>query len=558
MDFEELLKHVGDNGKFQVLTIIFFMLSSILTSPHDYIENFTAAMPAHHCHVHLLGNPKFEANVTINLTAEALLRVSIPVGPNQKPEQCHRFRQTQWQLLDPNVSAVNYTDPETEPCLDGWIYDQSVFTSTIVMEWDLVCDYKSFKYFAQAITLSGHLVGSALSGLISDRFGRKPLLVSCCLAYGILSTCCAFAPVFTIYCILRFIHLSQMVLDIFFCFLFPLVFEGNSSKWQLVATMLFSLSGSIGQASFAGVAYLFRDWHMLQLVIALPYLILSLFSWYVNFESVRWLMATGKTEQALKELQRIARINGKKEVAESLTSEILISKMKEELNTKRESFRMKEIMCKPAVFKTVLFTSVLAFSTTFSFYGLLLDIENLGKNIFLTQFLLGITDLPSKFLSYFILKYVNRRPSSGFSLIILGISILIPIFVPKEMYVLRLTLYLLGRSSVSVLSSVLLIFSNELSATVLRSTIQGILFFIARTAATLSALVLSMRLYFVHLPAILFGTFPIVASAFAYFLPESFNLPLIETIKDMEKRYELRNKSTRKKQRKVLLATTEC
>ncbi|KAM5137575.1 solute carrier family 22 member 22-like [Callospermophilus lateralis] len=555
MAFEELLQHVGDNGKFQVLTTIFFMLSSILTSPHDYIENFTAAMPAHHCHVHLLGNPKFEANVTINLTAEALLTVSIPVGPNQKPEQCHRFHQTQWQLLDPNVSAVNYTDPETEPCLDGWIYDQSVFTSTIVTEWNLVCDYKSFKYFAQAIALSGHLVGSALSGLISDRFGRKPLLVSCCLAYGILSTCCAFAPVFTIYCILRF--MSSVCLSAVLNNTCVFLFEGNSSKWQLVATMLFALSASIGQASFAGVAYLFRDWHMLQLVIALPYLILSLFSCGIS-ESVRWLMATGKTEQALKELQRIARINGKKEVAESLTSEILISKMKEELNTKRESFRMKEIMCKPAVLKTVLFSSVLAFSTTFSFYGLLLDIENLGKNIFLTQFLLGITDLPSKCLSYFILKYVNRRPSSGFSLIILGVSILIPIFVPKEMYVLRLTLFLLGRSSVSVLSSILLIFSNELSATVLRSTIQGILFFVARTAATLSALVLSTRLYFVHLPAILFGTFPIVASAFAYFLPESFNLPLIETIKDMEKRYELRNKSTRKKQRKDLLATTEC
>ncbi|XP_077872867.1 solute carrier family 22 member 22 isoform X3 [Ictidomys tridecemlineatus] len=447
MAFEELLQHVGDNGKFQVLTIIFFMLSSILTSPHDYIENFTAAIPAHHCHIHLLGNPRFEANVTINLTAEALLRVSVPVGPNQKPEQCHRFRQTQWQLLDPNVSAVNYTDPETEPCLDGWIYDQSVFTSTIVTEWDLVCDYKSFKYFAQAIALSGHLVGSALCGLISD----------------------------------------------------------------------------------SGIS-----------------------------ESVRWLMATGKTEQALKELQRIARINGKKEVAESLTSEILISKMKEELNTKRESFRIKEIMCKPAVFKTVLFLSVLGFSVTFSFYGLLLDIENLGKNIFLTQFLLGITDFPSKCLSYFILKYINRRPSSGFSLIIIGVSILIPIFVPKEMYVLRLTVYLLGRSSVSVLTSILIIFSNELSATVLRSRIQGVLFFTSRTAATLSALVLSTRLYFVHLPAILFGTFPLVASAFAYFLPESFNLPPIETLKDMEKRYELRNKSPRKKQRKDLLATTEC
>jgi hypothetical protein len=107
---------------------------NLLSSPHDFMENFTAAIPAHHCYVHLLDNPKSAANITINLTADALLRVSIPVGPNQKPEQCRRFRQTQWQLLDSNVSAMNNTELETEPCLDGWTYDQSVFTSTIVTE----------------------------------------------------------------------------------------------------------------------------------------------------------------------------------------------------------------------------------------------------------------------------------------------------------------------------------------------------------------------------------------------------------------------------------------
>ncbi|MBZ3885510.1 Solute carrier family 22 member 10 [Sciurus carolinensis] len=317
MAFDELLQYVGSEGKFQVLTIIFFMLLNILTQPHDSIENFTAAIPAHHCHVHLLDNPTFKTNITINLTTEALLRVSIPVGPNQKPEQCRRFLQTQWQLLDPNISAINHTDPETEPCLDGWIYDQSVFTSTIITKWDLVCDYQSFKYFTQAFAQSGHLVGCALSGIVSD----------------------------------------------------------------------------------SGIS-----------------------------ESIRWLMATGKTEQALKELQRIARINGKKEVAKSLTAEVLISNMKEELNTTREPSGIKDVVFNPVVFKTVFFIGILG------------------------------------------------------------------------------------------------------------STMQGILFFLARAAATLSALVLSTRIYFVHLPAILYAVFPMAVSVFVYFLPESFNLPLIDTIEDMEKR----------------------
>ncbi|XP_047398676.1 solute carrier family 22 member 22-like [Sciurus carolinensis] len=555
MAFDELLQYVGSEGKFQVLTIIFFMLLNILTQPHDSIENFTAAIPAHHCHVHLLDNPTFKTNITINLTTEALLRVSIPVGPNQKPEQCRRFLQTQWQLLDPNISAINHTDPETEPCLDGWIYDQSVFTSTIITKWDLVCDYQSFKYFTQAFAQSGHLVGCALSGIVSDRFGRKPLLVFCCLTYGILSTCCAFAPVFIIYGILRF--LTSVCLSAILNNSLVFILEGSSPKWKLVVTTLFSLSGTAGQILLAGLAYFFRDWQMLQLAIALPCLILSLFVCGIS-ESIRWLMATGKTEQALKELQRIARINGKKEVAKSLTAEVLISNMKEELNTTREPSGIKDVVFNPVVFKTVFFIGILGCSATFSYYGLLLDVDNLGKNIFLTQFLLGISDIPSKLLSYFILKNINRRPSSSFSLFMCGGFILLTIFVSKEMHVLRLILFLLGKSSVSIYMSIMIIFTNELSPTVLRSTMQGILFFLARAAATLSALVLSTRIYFVHLPAILYAVFPMAVSVFVYFLPESFNLPLIDTIEDMEKRYKFRNKDTQTKQRKDLLATSEC
>lgn len=40
-------------------------------------------------------------------------------------------------------------------------------------------------------------------------------------------------------------------------------------------------------------------------------------------ESVRWLMTTGKTEQAIKNLQKIAFINGKKDIAHNLTTEVL-------------------------------------------------------------------------------------------------------------------------------------------------------------------------------------------------------------------------------------------
>ncbi|CAH7115439.1 solute carrier family 22 member 22 [Phodopus roborovskii] len=553
MAFDEIIHHVGDSGRFQILRIVVYIILSLVSSSHDFMENFTAAIPAHHCSVKLLDYPKSESNVTMNLTTEALLKVSIPMGPNQKPEQCRRFRHTQWQFLDSNVSVSNNTELETEPCLDGWTYDRSVFTSTIVTEWDLVCDFQSFKYYAQTITMTGHLVSCLICGIFSDRFGRKPFLVFSCLAYGILGSCCAFASNFSLYCVLRFL-LSASISNILSNSI-VLVLEETSSQWHSSVIILSGLSFSIGQASFGGLAYMLSDWHMLQLTVALPHIIFFIVLCW-GPESVRWLMVTGKTEQAIKELRRIAIINGKKDIAHNLTTEALQSKLKEDGNSTSKGFRMKDIIINPIMRKTVLCSSSIIFAEMFSGYVIFLDIQILGKNIFLNLFLLGVVDIPSKLFTYFILKNIRRRPSIAFLLLVTGSCIIITIFLPEDMRVLRLIMFLLGRGSYAAFTCIILAYIQELTPTVLRSTITGIYALAARIATTMSALVLITRKYFIHLPVILCGIIPIVASVNLYFLLETLNLPFIDTVKDLEKR--MMNKDLSKKEGQDFLETTEC
>lgn len=72
-----------------------------------------------------------------------------------------------------------------------------------------------------------------------------------------------------------------------------------------------------------------------------------------------------------------------------------------------------------------------------------------------------------------------------------------------------------------------------------RSTLVGVYNIAARIAAILSALALVTRKYFVHLPLILCGILPVVATINIYFLPETLNFPLMDTIKDLEKRWAL-------------------
>ncbi|XP_034631538.1 solute carrier family 22 member 6-A-like [Trachemys scripta elegans] len=58
---------------------------------------------------------------------------------------------------------------------------------------------------AQSIYMAGVLAGGIIFGGLSDRFGRRSPLIWCYLQMAVTSTCTAFSPSFTAYCIFRFL-----------------------------------------------------------------------------------------------------------------------------------------------------------------------------------------------------------------------------------------------------------------------------------------------------------------------------------------------------------------
>uniref|UniRef100_A0A5F8GGG7 Uncharacterized protein n=1 Tax=Monodelphis domestica TaxID=13616 RepID=A0A5F8GGG7_MONDO len=123
MAFEDLLSEVGDKGRLYILPIFSFTLFLLFLSSQLQPENFTAFVPKHRCWVHELDNTSASLSVSEDLNLTSLLKVSIPLDSNGKPESCRQFFSPQWQALLPNVM----------PCVDGWVYDQSSITSSIVL-----------------------------------------------------------------------------------------------------------------------------------------------------------------------------------------------------------------------------------------------------------------------------------------------------------------------------------------------------------------------------------------------------------------------------------------
>lgn len=76
------------------------------------------------------------------------------------------------------------------PC-EAWDFDHSVHQSTILEEWDLVCDNDYLKPFPQSVSMTGLIVGNVVFSHFSDHYGRRPAVFAgmlICAISGVMAT----------------------------------------------------------------------------------------------------------------------------------------------------------------------------------------------------------------------------------------------------------------------------------------------------------------------------------------------------------------------------------
>ncbi|KAF7205738.1 solute carrier family 22 member 6 [Nothobranchius furzeri] len=525
MAFADLLEQVGSTGRFQVLHVTLLSIPILMMASHNLLQNFVALVPPHHCSAH--------TNLSwFQLSPEETLQISVPLDPAGRPQRCQRYVTPQWHLLNYNgSSAEEGSDGVLQECMDGWSYNLTVMTSTIISDWDLVCDLRSLKEMAQTVYMGGVLAGALIFGSLSDRFGRRNLLLISYLLMAVSGTCTAFSSTFSLFCLFRFgcgMALSGLVLNSF-----SLIVEWIPTRVRTVTGTMTGYCYTVGQLILAAVAYFIRDWRWLTLAVSLPFYAFFLFSWWFH-ESSRWLALKNKPEEAVEVLKSVARFNGRQEEGEKIDVKMLQESMKKEMSNVQGSYSVLDLFRTPKMRIMTICLSVVWLSTSFAYYGLAMDLQKFGVDIYLIQVIFGAVDIPAKVVITVCMSYVGRRPSQSGALVIAGITILINILVPYDKQTIRTCLAVVGKGCLAASFNCCYLYSGELYPTILRQNGMGWVSMMARVGAMVAPMVLLTGDHVPWLPGLIYGGAPILSGIAAIFLPETLGMHLPDTVQDVE------------------------
>ncbi|NXF27669.1 S226A protein, partial [Rhodinocichla rosea] len=522
MPFGAVLAQVGGLGRFQVLQTALLAVPILLMASHNLLQNFTAAVPPHRCRVPAVpsATPAGHGATPASPGATPAPPSATPAPPGATP-------------APPSATSAAPRDTlrgsDTVPSSPGGTSGSP--DVPLSRQWDLVCGYRQLRQMAQSIYMAGVLVGALVLGGLSDRFGRKAMLMWSYLQLGVMGTCTAFAPNYASYCVFRFA--GGMALSGFGLSIACLVVEWIPTPYRAITVAITGFAYTLGQIILAGVAYAVPHWRWLQLSVSLPFFVFLLYSWWLA-ESARWLVLSGKAERAVKVLQRVATFNNRKEEGEKITVEMLKSNMKEELAALKSSYTVSDLVRTPVIRHIFFCLSIVWFSISFSYYGLAMDLQNFGVSIYLIQVIFGAVDFPAKVVVTVSLSYVGRRLSLMVALFLAGLVIVANIFVPTELQTVRTALAVIGKGCLSASFNCVFLYTTELYPTPIRQTGLGFGSTMARVGGIVAPLVKMMDEYYPFLPPAVYGVAPVVAAVAAAFLPETLNTPLPDTIEEVE------------------------
>nr|XP_057942632.1 organic cation/carnitine transporter 2-like isoform X2 [Doryrhamphus excisus]XP_057942633.1 organic cation/carnitine transporter 2-like isoform X2 [Doryrhamphus excisus]XP_057942634.1 organic cation/carnitine transporter 2-like isoform X2 [Doryrhamphus excisus] len=527
-DYDADTAFLGEWGGFQLRLVLLLCITMIPNGYCGLSIIFVAGTPAHRCRVPEHG---------LNLTA-AWRNVSIPLQEDQQPAKCSRYRlEALLAFSEEGVlpSEVNLSSVPQEGCLDGWEYDRSVYASTIVSDWDLVCEDQWKNPLTSSLFFCGVLVGSFLSGQLSDRFGRKRVLFFTLASQTTLAFIQVFSPSWMVFCILFFLTGMSHISNYLSAFVLGTEILGPRVR-EFFCTAGSCLFFTVGYMMLPLHAYFLRDWRRLLLGLTAPGFLLLPLWWFIP-ESPRWLLSQGRIAEAEAIVKNASKMNKKDPPAKIFTSLNVsgsLTYFSEQESKKTKAYNICDILRSRNIRWISIMLWLVWNMLAISYLALSLNTSNLYGDAYLNCFLSAMAEVPAYMISWLMFHCCSRRLSLSASLFAAGLFLLVIQLIPDDLISLAIALEMMGKFAVTLALALVYAYSMELYPTVVRNTALGAGSMASRIGSIIAPYFIYLRSYSASLPYILMGSLTTTAALLSLLLPESYGMPLPETIANMQ------------------------
>nr|XP_057943136.1 solute carrier family 22 member 4-like [Doryrhamphus excisus] len=533
-DYDTSVAFLGQWGRFQLM--VFFMLCSTIlpNGLSAFSLVFVVDTPRHHCLV-----------PDVNLSQdwrEAVIPMEEVNGELER-SKCRRYRLDVVRNLSDMGAVpgrdVNLSSLEQEDCVDGWSYSNERYQSTIVSEFDLVCSDSWKKPFTSTIFFLGVLVGSFFSGVLSDRFGRKPILFTNLAVQAVFSLAMIASPSWEVLCVIFFCSSLGAIANYLSCFVLGTeILTGNARV--VFASMGICIAWALGYMTLPLIAYFLRSWKDLTVAITVPALFYIPLWWFLP-ESPMWLLSQGRVAEAESILRRAAKMN-RVEAPEKVFADYMIYANTSE-TTSVQRYTFLDLLRGGSIAATTISLSFLWFTLSMCYYGLSLNTSQLHSDPYISCFLSAVVEVPAYSSAFLALRFVPRRVAVILVFLVVALSLFFIQLVPQSVLEVAVALEMLGKFTVTVGTSLIYTFTAELYPTGLRNTASGTCVMVSRTGSCIAPFLIQLNVYFKYLSYVTFGSLAMASAFVTLFLPESFRRPLPETIEQMHKRPRWRSGS---------------
>ncbi|XP_026496280.2 organic cation transporter protein-like [Vanessa tameamea] len=522
LDLDDVLvNELGQFGCFQMRNILLVTIPIMMSAfMSEYI--FSAAAIPHRCRIPECN----EQDKSQKYNPEWILNVLPQTSSGFS--SCERYvllnLDTKGSLESCPASLFNQT--KTIDC-DGYVYSKD---NSVVYDFDLGCQ-DWLRALAGTLNSVGILLAMPITGYISDRFGRRFALVVNVFNLSLIGLIRAFSVNYTMYMALQIVQTTLGAGTFSSAYIFAAELVGP--KYRVVTSATLSSIFATGQVVLGAVAWLVQPWRYMIMTLHIPgFLVICYYA--ILPESVRWLLSKRKYAEATKVLKTVAKLNKTQISDKSLEALINSSKDSKPLLKEGNGNLMTKIIRSPVLLRRVCTTPVWWITTVFVYYGLSIDSTSLSDTIYLNYILTCAIEIPGFFTAVLVLDRVGRRATLSSGFLFSALCNIVFVFIPNELSVLRLVIYLLGKFGISMVMTSLYLYTSELYPTEFRHSLLAFSSMIGRIGSITAPLTPVLMEYWHGIPSLMFGGMGILSGILVLTQPETLGTKMPDTLAEAE------------------------